>query len=149
MVLFFAGLPHPFNLETLVWPGDFLVGSGRTRMNHMSIEPKSKPVHPDVRIGHVHLKVADLERALGFYRDVLGFVVTQRLGKQAAFLSAGGYHHQQRNIWESQGGFPPHRGAIRPPPWCRGSTIQSRWEQGMGREPGCKAPKKAFTGRKA
>ena len=81
-------------------------------MKHMNIEPKSKPVHPDVRIGHVHLKVADLERALGFYRDVLGFEVTQRLGKQAAFLSAGGYHHHiGLNTWESQGGFPPHRGA--------------------------------------
>ena len=51
------------------------------------------PIHPGVRIGHVHLKVADLERALGFYRDVLGFELMQRLGTQAAFLSAGGYHH--------------------------------------------------------
>ena len=49
-----------------------------------------KPIHPAVRIGHVHLKVADLERALGFYRDVLGFEVTQRLVAQAAFLAAGG-----------------------------------------------------------
>jgi len=73
---------------------------------------KSKPVHPEVRIGHVHLKVADLERSLGFYRDVLGFEVTQRLGQQAAFLSAGGYHHHiGLNTWESQGGSPPHRGA--------------------------------------
>ena len=72
----------------------------------------SKPVHPEVRIGHVHLKVADLERALAFYRDVLGFELTQRFGQQAAFLSAGGYHHLiGLNTWESQGGSPPHRGA--------------------------------------
>jgi catechol 2,3-dioxygenase len=71
----------------------------------------SKPLHPDVRIGHVHLKVADLDRALGFYRDVLGFEVTQRYGRQAAFLSAGGYHHHiGLNTWESEGGAPPPRG---------------------------------------
>jgi catechol 2,3-dioxygenase len=74
--------------------------------------PKSKPIHPEVRIGHVHLKVADLERALAFYRDVLGFELTQRFGQQAAFLSAGGYHHHiGLNTWESQGGAPPHPGA--------------------------------------
>lgn len=66
------------------------------------------PVHPEVRIGHVHLKVADLERALGFYRDVLGFELTQRYGSQAAFVSAGGYHHHiGLNTWESHGGSPP------------------------------------------
>ena len=54
------------------------------------------PIHPAVRIGHVHLKVADLERALGFYRDVLGFEVTQRMGRQAAFLSTDGHHH---HLW--------------------------------------------------
>jgi catechol 2,3-dioxygenase len=71
-----------------------------------------KPVHPEVRIGHVHLKVADLERAVAFYRDVLGFEVTQRYGQQAAFLSAGGYHHHiGLNTWESQGGSPPPRDA--------------------------------------
>ncbi len=53
----------------------------------------SNPLHPQVRIGHVHLKVAALDRALAFYHDVLGFEVTQRYGRQAAFLSAGGYHH--------------------------------------------------------
>ena len=53
----------------------------------------SPPIDAKVRIGHVHLKVADLERAMGFYRDVLGFELTQRFGSQAAFLSAGGYHH--------------------------------------------------------
>ncbi len=56
------------------------------------------------RIGHVHLKVADLERALGFYRDLLGFELTQRMGSQAAFLSAGGYHHHiGLNTWHSEG----------------------------------------------
>ena len=69
------------------------------------------PIHPAVRIGHVHLKVADLERALEFYRDVLGFAVTQRMGKQAAFLSAGGYHHHiGLNTWESAGGRAPAAG---------------------------------------
>ena len=69
------------------------------------------PIHPGVRIGHVHLKVADLERALGFYRDVLGFEVTQRMGRQAAFLSAGGYHHHiGLNTWESAGGRAPAAG---------------------------------------
>ena len=68
----------------------------------------SKPVNPEVRIGHVHLKVADLERAIAFYRDVLGFELTQRYGTQAAFLSAGGYHHHiGLNTWESSGGSPP------------------------------------------
>lgn len=81
-------------------------------MTDRTMKPKSKPVHPKVRIGHVHLKVADLERALAFYRDVLGFELTQRYGHQAAFLSAGGYHHHiGLNTWESQGGSPPHRGA--------------------------------------
>ena len=69
------------------------------------------PIHPHVRIGHVHLKVADLDRALGFYRDVLGFEVTQRYGRQAVFLSAGGYHHHiGLNTWESAGGSPPAPG---------------------------------------
>ena len=63
------------------------------------------------RIGHVHLKVADLDRALGFYRDVLGFAVMQRYGGKAAFLSAGGYHHHiALNTWESAGGPPPAPG---------------------------------------
>jgi len=70
------------------------------------------PIDPETRIGHVHLKVADLERALRFYRDVLGFEVTQRMGQQAAFLSAGGYHHHiGLNTWESAGGAPPPRGS--------------------------------------
>jgi catechol 2,3-dioxygenase len=70
-----------------------------------------KPVHPQTRIGHVHLKVADLERAIAFYRDVLGFDLTQRYGTRAAFLSAGGYHHHiGLNTWESAGGSPPTPG---------------------------------------
>jgi catechol 2,3-dioxygenase len=64
-----------------------------------------------VDIGHVHLKVSDIERALRFYRDVLGFEVMQQLGDQAAFISAGGYHHHiGLNTWESKGGSPPSRG---------------------------------------
>ena len=68
-------------------------------------------IDPGVRIGHVHLKVADLERAIGFWRDLLGFELTQRYGTQAAFLSAGGYHHHVAlNTWESRGGRPPAPG---------------------------------------
>ena len=71
----------------------------------------SATIDPAVRIGHTHLKVSDLDRALGFWRDVLGFAVTQRLGDQAAFLSAGGYHHHiGLNTWDSRGGPPPPRG---------------------------------------
>jgi len=70
-----------------------------------------RSIHPDVRIGHVHLKVADLERAIAFYREVLGFELTQRMGRQAAFLSAGGYHHHiALNTWESKGAKPPPHG---------------------------------------
>ncbi len=72
------------------------------------IAATATPIDPGVRIGHVHLKVADLERALAFYVGVLGFRVTQRYGSQAAFLSAGGYHHHiGLNTWESRGGAPP------------------------------------------
>jgi catechol 2,3-dioxygenase len=71
----------------------------------------SIPVAAGTRIGHVHLKVADLERALGFYCGVLGFELTQRYGDQAAFISAGGYHHHiGLNTWESKGGSPPAPG---------------------------------------
>lgn len=71
----------------------------------------SATIDPRVDIGHVHLKVADLERAVAFYSGVLGFEVTQRYGSQAAFLSAGGYHHHiGLNTWESLGGSPPPRG---------------------------------------
>jgi catechol 2,3-dioxygenase len=69
------------------------------------------PANSQVRIGHVHLKVADLERAIAFYRDVLGFQLMQRFGRSAAFLSAGGYHHHiGLNTWESAGGSTPPPG---------------------------------------
>lgn len=72
----------------------------------------SAPIHPGVRIGHVHLKVADLERALAFYCGVLGFQLTQRYGPGAAFVSAGGYHHHiGLNTWESRGGKAPPSGS--------------------------------------
>jgi catechol 2,3-dioxygenase len=68
-------------------------------------------IDPRVDIGHVHLKVADIDRALAFYCDVLGFSVMQRYGEQAAFISAGGYHHHiGLNTWESRGGSPPPPG---------------------------------------
>jgi catechol 2,3-dioxygenase len=68
-------------------------------------------IDPRVDIGHVHLKVSDIDRALGFYRDILGFDVMQRMGDQAAFISAGGYHHHLGlNTWESRGGSSPPPG---------------------------------------
>ena len=68
-------------------------------------------IDPGVRIGHVHLKVADLERSLAFYCGVLGFELIQRMGDSAAFISAGGYHHHiGLNTWESLGGSPPPPG---------------------------------------
>jgi len=71
----------------------------------------SSPVHPETRIGHVHLKVADLDRAIEFYSGVLGFEVMQRAGDGAAFLSAGGYHHHLGlNTWESRDSTPPPPG---------------------------------------
>lgn len=73
--------------------------------------PALPPLDPRTRIGHVHLKVADLERALAFYCGVLGFELTQRYGRGAAFVSAGGYHHHLGlNTWESEGGPPPGPG---------------------------------------
>src|SRR3954452_25534226 len=73
--------------------------------------PDNKPIASGVRIGHVHLKVADLKRALDFYCGVLGFELTQRYGADAAFISAGGYHHHiGLNTWESRGGSPPPPG---------------------------------------
>ncbi len=77
----------------------------------MTTGEPSRPIDPGVRIGHVHLKVADLERSLRFYCGVLGFELTQRYGTQAAFVSAGGYHHHiGLNTWESLGGGPPAPG---------------------------------------
>jgi catechol 2,3-dioxygenase len=71
----------------------------------------AEAIHTGTRIGHVHLRVADLERALAFYHGVLGFEVTLRMGDSAAFLAAGGYHHHiGLNTWESLGGKPPAAG---------------------------------------
>ena len=67
--------------------------------------------HPETHVGHVHLKVSNLEPAIGFYSGVLGFEVQQKMGEQAAFLSAGGYHHHiGLNTWQSKGGTPPPPG---------------------------------------
>src|SRR6267154_6700855 len=72
---------------------------------------ESQPVDPGAHVGHIHLKVANLERALVFYSGILGFEVTQRMGDGAVFLSAGGYHHHVAlNTWESLGGSPPPAG---------------------------------------
>jgi catechol 2,3-dioxygenase len=77
----------------------------------MTPDDPTRPIDPQARIGHVHLKVADLERSLRFYCGVLGFELTQRYGSQAAFISAGGYHHHiGLNTWESRGGSPPPPG---------------------------------------
>ncbi len=74
--------------------------------------PTTIPIHPAVRIGHVHLKVANLDRALQFYCGVLGFELMQKFGDSAAFISAGGYHHHiGLNTWESAGGSPPPPGS--------------------------------------
>jgi catechol 2,3-dioxygenase len=71
----------------------------------------TKPISAGVRIGHVHLKVADIDRALAFYCDVLGFHLTQRYSRQAAFIASGDYHHHiGLNTWESKGGSPPAPG---------------------------------------
>jgi catechol 2,3-dioxygenase len=77
----------------------------------MNTADTQRPIDLQVRIGHVHLKVADLKRSLGFYCGILGFQLTQRYGTQAAFVSAGGYHHHiGLNTWESLGGSPPPSG---------------------------------------
>lgn len=73
--------------------------------------PRRDAIDPRVDVGHVHLKVADLDRALGFYCAVLGFELQARIGDEAAFISAGGYHHHiGLNTWESKDGLPPPRG---------------------------------------
>lgn len=74
-------------------------------------DERAGPIHPETRIGHVHLKVSDLERAVRFYTEVLGFELVTRYGEKAAFVSAGGYHHHiGLNTWESEGGSPPPHG---------------------------------------
>lgn len=83
---------------------------------HLQPSPQNsdmkEPIDPGADIGHVHLKVADLERAIAFYQDVLGFQLKQRYGTQAAFLAAGDYHHHiGLNTWQSRGGSPPPRGS--------------------------------------
>ena len=80
--------------------------------NAADIALTKQPIAPGARIGHVHLKVADLDRALAFYCGVLGFELMARYGTQAAFISAGGYHHHiGLNTWESKGGSPPPPGS--------------------------------------
>lgn len=76
------------------------------------ITPSQYPIAPDASIGHIHLKVSNLDRAIEFYRGVLGFDLMQRYGDEAAFLSAGGYHHHiALNTWESKGGSAPPSGS--------------------------------------
>src|SRR2546426_4417901 len=84
----------------------------KARMPKKMSKKSSRAIDPQVRIGHVHLKVANLQRALDFYCGVLGFELTQRYGEEAAFVSAGGYHHHiGLNTWESRDGSPPPKGA--------------------------------------
>ena len=81
-------------------------------MTPKPLQSPPRPIGSGARIGHVHLRVSDLERSIAFYSGVLGFEVMQHYGNQAAFLSAGGYHHQLGlNTWESLGGSPPPRGS--------------------------------------
>jgi catechol 2,3-dioxygenase len=78
---------------------------------HLDETMSTRPIDPGVDIGHVHLKVSDIPRALAFYCDVLGFELQQMYGTQAAFISAGGYHHHiGLNTWQSRGGKPPAPG---------------------------------------
>ena len=85
--------------------------STNSRLKPMTDHVPASPIADGVRIGHVHLKVADLERALSFYCGILGFELMQRRGREAAFISAGGYHHHiGLNTWESLGGKPPAPG---------------------------------------
>jgi len=112
-------------------------------------------IDPRVDIGHVHLKVSQLDRAIAFYRDVLGFELMHRYGDQAAFLAAGGYHHHiGLNTWESLGGSPPPRGTgtWTPPPPAeqpRKSRAEAKAESGARRSgasrasPGTKAAQAA------
>jgi catechol 2,3-dioxygenase len=82
-----------------------------TTTNPSGTTPAQPSIHPATHIGHVHLKVADLPRAIAFYRDALGFDLMEQMGNSAAFLSAGGYHHHiGLNTWESRGGSAPPPG---------------------------------------
>ena len=93
------------------WGRKRQVGRERGSAPARKLREMAAAIDPRVDIGHVHLKVSDIDRALAFYRDVLGFDVTQRYGAEAAFLSAGGYHHHLGlNTWESRGGSPPPPG---------------------------------------
>ncbi len=84
------------------------------------METSSQPIHPETRIGHVHLKVSNLEQSLEFYRNAFGFELMQRYGNSAAFISAGGYHHHiGLNTWESLGGPPRH-------PLCQSPGVSPR-----------------------
>ncbi len=102
---------------------------------------QAPPIDPQVRIGHVHLKVADLERSLKFYCGVLGFELTQRYGTQAAFVAAGGYHHHiGLNTWDSLGGSPPalgttglyHLAILYPTRRALADALQRLTEAGIG-----------------
>ena len=80
-------------------------------MSDATVSGPSEPIDPETVVGHVHLKVAELDRSIRFYSGALGFEVTNRMGSQVAFLSAGGYHHHVGlNTWESEGGDPPAAG---------------------------------------
>jgi catechol 2,3-dioxygenase len=93
-------------------PRSIAVTQTLPRLQPLADHRPAKPIADGTRIGHVHLKVADLDRALSFYCDVLGFELMQRYGSQAAFVSAGGYHHHiGLNTWESLGGKPPPPGS--------------------------------------
>ncbi len=100
--------------------------SWRPERNPSSSTPRRST--PGTDIGHVHLKVSDLDRALAFYQGVLGFALTGRLGDQAAFVSAGGYHHHiGLNTWESRGGSPPPRGRPASTTWPSATRRGRRW----------------------
>jgi len=89
-----------------------MTATSAPRLPPLAEHRPERPIADGVRIGHVHLKVADLDRALSFYCGVLGFELMQRYGKEAAFVSAGGYHHHiGLNTWESAGGSPPPPGS--------------------------------------
>jgi catechol 2,3-dioxygenase len=108
-------LPSGYDFLTGRWRDDVSVGGAVARppRNTPGDDMTDRsPIDPRVDIGHVHLKVASLERSLAFYRDVLGFEVTQRYGTGAVFLAAGGYHHHiGLNTWESLGGGQPPSGS--------------------------------------